>query len=135
MKKKRVATLLIAGLMSLPFATGVYAQIPDGGIVAPQWLYMSDASVNISFSGTSGTANVTVGRINKVTTKLEGTITVYKQVGNKWASNSDSSTRGLSVSVSFTGESGATYKAVADITAYSSTGSESDSLSKQAVCS
>lgn len=29
MKKKRVATLLIAGLMSLPFATGVYAQIPD----------------------------------------------------------------------------------------------------------
>ena len=138
MKKKRVATLLIAGLMSLPFATGVYAQIPDGGIVAPQWLCMSDASVNISFSGTSGTANVTVGRINKVTTKLEGTITVYKQVGNKWeyvASNSDSSTRGLSVSVSFTGESGATYKAVADITAYSSTGSESDSLSKQAVCS
>ena len=138
MKKKRVATLLIAGLMSLPFATGVYAQIPDVGIVAPQWLYMSDASVNISFSGTSGTANVTVGRINKVTTKLEGTITVYKQVGNKWeyvASNSDSSTRGLSVSVSFTGESGATYKAVADITAYSSTGSESDSLSKQAVCS
>ena len=137
MKKKRVATLLIAGLMSLPFATGVYAQIPDGGIVAPQWLYMSDASVSISFSGTSGTANVTVGRINKVTTKLEGTITVYKQVGNKWeyvASNSDSSTRGLSVSVSFTGESGATYKAVADITAYSSTGNETDTISKQAVC-
>mgnify|MGYP000647314562 CR=1 FL=1 len=50
MKKKRVATLLIAGLMSLPFATGVYAQIPDGGIVAPQWLYMSDASDRIHYN-------------------------------------------------------------------------------------
>ena len=52
---------------------------------------MSDASVGISFNGTSGTAKVTVGKIYQVTTKLEGTITVYKQVGNKWeyvASNS-----------------------------------------------
>ena len=138
MKKKKVAALLVAGLMSLPFATGVSAIMPVGGIIAPLWLYMSDADVDISFNGTSCTASVSVGRIYQVTTKLEGTITVYKQVGDDWeyvASNSDSSTRGLSVSVSFTGESGATYKAVADITAYSSTGSESDSLSKQAVCS
>ena len=41
MKKKRVAALLVAGLMSLPFATGVSAIMPDGGIIAPQWLYMS----------------------------------------------------------------------------------------------
>lgn len=137
MKKKRVAALLVAGLMSLPFATGVSAIMSDGGIIAPQWLYMSAADVNILFKGTSGTADLTVGRINKVTTKLEGTITVYKQVGDDWeyvASNSDSSTRGLSVSVSFTGESGATYKAVANITAYGSTGSETDTISKQAVC-
>ena len=137
MKKKKVAALLVAGLMSLPFATGVSAIMPVGGIIAPLWLYMSDADVDISFNGTSCTASVSVGRIYQVTTKLEGTITVYKQVGDDWeyvASNSDSSTRGLLVSVSFTGESGATYKAVANITAYGSTGSETDTNSKQAVC-
>ena len=137
MKNKRVAALLVAGLMSLPFATGVSAIMPDGGIIAPQWLYMSTANVDIWFDETSGTASVTVGRINKVTTKLEGTITVYKQVGDDWeyvASNSGSSTRSLSVIVSFTGESGATYKAVANITAYGSTGNETDTISKQADC-
>lgn len=137
MKKKKVAALLVAGLMSLPFATGVSAIMPVGGIIAPLWLYMSDADVDISFNGTSCTASVSVGRIYQVTTKLEGTITVYKQVGDDWeyvASNSDSSTRGLLVSVSFTGESGATYKAVANITAYGSTGNETDTISKQAVC-
>ena len=137
MKMKRVAAFLIAGLMSLPFATGVYAKMPDGGIVAPQWNYMGTIKVDINFDGTAGLAVVTVGRIYQVTTKLEGTITVYKQVGDDWeyvASNSGSSTRSLSVSVSFTGESGATYKAVANITAYGSAGSETDTNSKQAVC-
>ncbi len=128
----------MAGLMALPLATGVSAKMPDGGIVSPQWEYMSNADVSISFTGTSGKASVTVVRIYQVTTELAGTITVYKQVGeDAWeyvASNSGSSVRSLSVSVDFTAEKGATYKAVADITAYGSTGSESDTISDTATC-
>ena len=70
-------------------------------------------------------------------TKIEGTITVYKKVGNKWiyvASNSDSSTRTLSVDVEFDAVSGVTYKAVAEVTAYSSSGSEPATSSKIATC-
>ena len=137
MSKKKIIAILMAGLMALPLATGVSAKMPDGGIVSPQWEYMSTADVSISFTGTSGKASVYVSRIYQVTTELAGTITVYKQVGNTWeyvASNSGSSTRSLSVSVEFTAEKGATYKAVADITAYGSTGSESDTISDTATC-
>ena len=60
-----------------------------------------------------------------------------KKVGNKWiyvASNSGSSTRTLSVDVEFDAVSGVTYKAVAEVTAYGTGGSESDSVSEVQTC-
>lgn len=86
---------------------------------------MDSIKVDIIFS--DSTATVTVTRRNQTVTKLEGTLTVYKKVGSNWiyvASNSDTSARALSIDVGFDPISGVTYKAVAEITAYSANGSD-----------
>ncbi len=78
-----------------------------------------------------------VDRNFQVTTKLEGTLTVYKQVGDQWVyvdSRSDTSTRKLSIEFDFDAASGVKYKAVADVTAYGIDGSESDYDTKEKTC-
>ena len=132
---QKIIALFLAGLSLFPLTTPISAQVPDSGIIAPCWSYME--AVDIEFNFFNSTANLLVERRSQVTTKIEGTITVYKKVGNKWiyvASNSGSSTRTLSVDVEFDAVSGVTYKAVAEITAYSANGSEPGTSSKIATC-
>lgn len=135
--KKNVSMILAALLLAVTPTVISAAVIDPGNQVIPYWEYMNSAEVGISFSGTSGTASVTVDRYLGITTSLEATLTVYKKVGNSWVyvtSTSDSSTRNLNIELDFTGVSGTTYKAVADITAYGDDGSESDSISETATC-
>lgn len=132
---QKIIALFLAGLSLFPLTTPISAQVPDSGIIAPCWSYME--AVDIEFNFFNSTANLLVERRSQVTTKIEGTITVYKKVGNKWiyvASNSGSSTRTLSVDVEFDAVSGVTYKAVAEVTAYSASGSEPATNSKIATC-
>ena len=133
--KQKIIALLLAGLSLFPIATPISAKMPDNGIVAPQWEYIDSIKVDIIFS--DSTATVTVTRRNQTVTKLEGTLTVYKKVGSNWiyvASNSDTSARALSIDVDFDPISGVTYKAVAEITAYSANGSEPGTSSKIETC-
>ena len=133
--KQKIIALLLAGLSLFPIATPISAKMPDNGIVALQWEYIDSIKVDIIFS--DSTATVTVTRRNQTVTKLEGTLTVYKKVGSNWiyvASNSDTSARALSIDVDFDPISGVTYKAVAEITAYSANGSEPGTSSKIATC-
>ncbi len=98
---------------------------------------MSGITVNLSFYDTGGLATASISRIKGVTTSLEGTLTVYEKVGSRWVevdSASDSSTRTLSISLNFDAESGKTYKAEVEVTAYGADGSESDSNSKTKTC-
>lgn len=132
---QKIITLLLAGLSLLPLTTPISAKVPNNGIITPCWNYME--AVDIEFNFLNSTANLLVERRSQVTTKIEGTLTVYKKVGNRWvyvASNSDSSTRTLSVDVEFDAVSGVTYKAVAEVTAYSVSGSEPATNSKIATC-
>lgn len=132
---QKIIALFLAGLSLFPLTTPISAQVPDSGIIAPCWSYME--AVDIEFNFFNSTANLLVERRSQVTTKIEGTLTVYKKVGNRWvyvASNSDSSTRTLSVDVEFDAVSGVTYKAVAEVTAYSVSGSEPATNSKIATC-
>ena len=133
--KQKIIALLLAGISLFPLTTPISAKMPDNGIVAPQWEYIDSITVDIEFS--DSTATVTVTRRNQTVTKLEGTLTVYKKVGSNWiyvASNSDTSARALSIDVEFAPVSGVTYKAVAEVTAYSSSGSEPATNSKIATC-
>ena len=132
---QKIIALFLAGLSLFPLTTPISAQVPDSGIIAPYWNYMG--AVDIEFNFFNSTASLLVERRSQVTTKIEGTLTIYKKVGNRWvyvASDSDSSTRTLSFDVEFDAVSGVTYKAVADVTAYGTGGSESDSVSEIQTC-
>lgn len=105
------------------------------GSIAPQWESIVNIKVDFIFS--DSIATLTVTRRDQTVTKLEGTLTVYKKVGNNWVyvtSNSDTSARALAIDVEFAPVSGVTYKAVAEVTAYSSSGSEPATSSKTATC-
>ena len=135
---KKVLSCILAIMMMATMTFNAYAAVIDqGNIVAPCWAYMNSIEVNINFSDTVGTATATISRIYGVTTLLEGTLTVYEKVGTRWVevdSVSASSTRLLTLELDFNAVSGTTYKAEVEVTAYGSSGSESDSVSKSNIC-
>ncbi len=136
---KKIITILLAAVIITTLSLNVCAAVIDpGDIIAPNWAYMNRIDVNIEFSGSSGTAKLDVDRIALVTKSIEATLTVYKKVGTSWIyvdSISGSSTRMLNLDLDFDAESGVTYKAVADVTAYgTSGGSESDTVSRTEIC-
>lgn len=129
-----VFMLCLALLMPMTVSAAVID--PDTGI-APCWEYMEQMDVELTFSGTSGKAEGSVNRIFGVTTQLSGTLTVYKKVGTSWVyvnSISNSSTRMLSMELSFSATKNVEYKAVFSVTAYGNGGSESDSVSTTKIC-
>ena len=131
--KKFIAFVLAVFVIASCAISASAAVVDPGDSIQPYWAYMNVVQPDMSFSGTTGTATVTVSRIFGVTTLLEGTLTVYKQSGNDWIyvdSTEGSSTRSLNLTLPFQAVKGATYKAVLDVTAYSSTDSESDTVSK-----
>lgn len=132
---QKIIALILAGLSLFPLTTPISAELPDRGIIAPQWESIVNIKVDFIFS--DSIATLTVTRRDQTVTKLEGTLTVYKKVGNNWVyvtSNSDTSARALAIDVEFAPVSGVTYKAVAEVTAYSSSGSEPATSSKIATC-
>lgn len=135
---KRFISVLLAILMTAVMTLTTSAALPGGGTtVQPMWEYMDAMTVDLGFSGTNGTAVGTVSRIFSVTTRLEGTLTVYEVVDGEWIyvdSTSGSSTRSLALDLEFTGNSGSEYIAVFEVTAYSGTLSESDSATHTATC-
>lgn len=135
--KKIIIMMLAALMLGTTSVVAVEAIGNEENGVAPCWVNMSSVDVRVNFSGTSGTASVTVDRIFGGTSLLEAALTVYRKVGNTWVyvtSTSGSSTRQLNLSVNFSGVNGNTYKAVADVTAYGPEGSESDSITEYADC-
>lgn len=135
---KKVLSLILTFVLMTTLVGNISAAVIDPGeTVTPCWSYMSSIIVDVNFSGTTGTATATISRIYGVTTLLEGTLTVYEKVGTRWVevdSVSDSSTRFLNLELDFDAESGTTYKAEVEVTAYGSSGSESDSVSKTNTC-
>lgn len=75
---QKIIALFLAGLSLFPLTTPISAQVPDSGIIAPCWSYME--AVDIEFNFFNSTANLLVERRSQVTTKIEGTITVYKKL-------------------------------------------------------
>ena len=134
---KKLMSVLLAVAMVLTLSTGMVVSAVDDSIISPCWDYMNRVEADVNFSGDSGKATATVERIFGVTTKLEATLTLYKQDGSDWTyidSVSDSSTRALGLELSFNAESGATYKAVVNVTAYGNGGSETTEAEKIKTC-
>lgn len=134
---KKVLTALLAMLVVITFSVNAIAAIGDDLIITPYWNYMDSIEVDVNFSSNTGKATATITRIYGVTTSLEATLSVYKKVGSDWTfidSTSGSSTRTLGLELDFNAESGVTYKAVVDVTAYGNGGSETDTAEKIKTC-
>ncbi len=133
--KKKLISLLLSVVMMVTLGLNIFAD----SMVQPFWEYMNDITLDVHFSGTKGTATLTVSRIYSVTSSIDGTVTVYEQVGpDDWEevdSISDSSTRSLGIELVFTGEPGVNYKIVAEVTAHGTDGgSDSETVSKIRTC-
>ena len=134
---KKVLTALLAMLVVITFSVNAIAAIGDDLIITPYWNYMDSIEVDVNFLSNTGKATATITRIYGVTTSLEATLSVYKKVGSDWTfidSTSGSSTRTLGLELDFNAESGVTYKAVVDVTAYGNGGSETDTAEKIKTC-
>lgn len=135
---KKVVIFILAALMISQNPLGILVDASEPNYeVMPCWENIDGINISLNFSGTTGTASVTVERIYGVTSSIEATLTVYKKVGSSWVyvtSTSGSSTRNLNLAFDFTGISGVTYKAVADVTATGLGGVETDSVSETCTC-
>ena len=136
MKKmsKFISCLLVCAALLSIFIIPCFAATPPS--VTPLWDNISDMDLVISFYGNEGNATGSMAKQSGVT-KCEGTVTVYKLVGDDWIyvdSAYKSTTRTLALSVDFVAESGVQYKAGFEGTAYRGTAAESHTMTKYDTC-
>lgn len=120
---KKFLALLLTAVMMFSMSIVAFAAVPDTDVVSPLWDNVYSATNAISFNGTAGKAeSVITGKTG--TTKITGTIAVYKLIDeetDKWdfvgyKGDTTTTSRGLNLSCTFTGESGAYYKSVLNVT-------------------
>ncbi len=121
--KKFLTTLILCCLLISTFSFTAFAQNEDYGVM-PCYDNISRATINIVFSGNTGTAKGTAIKLTGVG-DIEGTIDVYQKINGQWVymcSGSNSTTgRSLSVTVNFAAAANVEYKAVFTIVAYGTT--------------
>ena len=137
MKKttKITITLLLVLAMLVPATVGALAASSQK--VQPRWTSIFTIELNMSFDGDEG--NATGGaRKQSTATNIEGTLTVYKLVGNSRVYIADGyaqkSVGTLIVSVDFYAESGATYIGVFEVTAYTGSAAETETVDVTKTC-
>ena len=131
MKKttKITITLLLVLAMIIPATVGALAASSQK--IQPRWTSIFTIELDITYDGTSGNAGG-VARKQSTATDLEGTLTVYKLVNGQWEFVEDVYGRKpigtLALSVDFYAEIGATYKAVFEVTAYTGSAAETETV-------
>lgn len=140
MKKplKIVLTVLMTVALLIPTSVSAFAALPpDDGKAEIQWTSISFMNVDMLLDGSDSLASGTARR-QTTASSIEGTVTVYKLVGDTWEFVTDaykSTTRvSLVVSAYFEAESGYTYKAEFEVTAYTNGTPESHTVSWTEVC-
>ena len=132
---KITVILLLVFAMMLPATLSLFAAKPR--TVQPRWTSIATIELTLIFSGTEGNAGA-VARKQSTATNLEGTLTVYKQVGNDWVFVADTYGQkpvgSLGLSVDFTGEIGVLYKAVFEVTAYTGNVGETEIVDCTELC-
>lgn len=126
-----ISILLIVSLL------GVNTNAATADPVSPLWDAMARVEVAVNFSGNSGVATVDVSGIHGITNQIDAILVVYEVVDGEWVyvdSTGGSASTALGLQVNFNAVSGTTYVAEAIITAYSSEGSETDSITDTSTC-
>lgn len=124
-------------IMALGMVTNIYAAIPCSNNVQPRWTSISMIELEMSFDETSGNATGSA-RKQSTATSIEGTLVVYKQVGNSWVyvgeGYASKKVGTVNVSVDFVATANTTYKAVFTVTAYTGTSPETEIVEDIKTC-
>lgn len=132
---KRVISIMLAITMMIIAGVSTSAALPEEA--SPFYIHIKRVNNVISFDGTNGEASASVQALSG-TTKITGTLTVYKQSGNNWISVGSSSntvtSSAMVLSVNFTGYSEANYKAVFSFSVTRNGTTESESNTTYEIC-
>ena len=118
---KKLITILLTGIILLSLGIPAFAAMPDNGEIQPLWDNIKNLTHNLNFNGTSGLASASV-IAGSGTTEIKASLAVYKEVGDdQWEyvdhiTKRTTSSTSMDLNVSFTGESGAYYKSVLNVT-------------------
>ena len=131
MKKivKKVVSVCLAAILVCSFSVCLFATSASAATM--RWASILSIDLVMGFDGNEG---IVTGVASKqaTATKIEGTVYVYKLVGEDWIYVDEwynSKTRGtLAVEGTFYCESGVKYKAVFDVTAYTGSTPESETV-------
>lgn len=132
---KKVFSILLAGMLMAGFAVSVHAATPETAV--PLWDNISTMTNVITFDDTAGSVLANISG-KSGTTKITATLTVYKQTDDGWE-YVDHATSVMNFSymvfgIDFTGESGAYYKAVLDVTVTCNGTDESETKTAYKTC-
>lgn len=101
------------------------------------WDAMGAVEVSVTFVGNNGMAIANISGIHGITNQLDAIMIVYQEVDGELIyidSTGGSAETALRLRVDFDAESGATYVAEVIVTAYSSEGSETETISDTNTC-
>lgn len=132
MQKKivmKVVSVCLVVMLLCSFSLCLF--VTNASAATMRWTSILSMEVGMAFDGNE--ADVTgIARKQATATKIEGTVYVYKLVGNDWIYVDEwynSKTRGtLTVEGTFYCESGVKYKAVFVVTAYTGSTPESETV-------
>ncbi len=136
MKKitKTIVCIALTLMMLCISPIACFAALPEDNTIEPQWVGIADMGVDINFNETLGRATG-IARKHSTASKIEASLYVYKQVGdNEWeylgANHGEKTVGTLALSVDFTPEVGATYRALFDVTAYTNNVPETEIIER-----
>ena len=118
---KKLITILLTGIILLSLGIPALAAMPDNGEVQPLWDNIASLTHNLNFNGTNGLASAAIVA-KSGTTEIHASLAVYKEIGDdQWEyvdhiTKRTTSSTSMDLSVFFTGESGASYKSVLNVT-------------------
>ena len=126
---KKVVPVCLAAILLCSFSVYLFATSVSAATM--RWSSIFSIDLVMGFDGNEGTVTGIASK-QSAASKIEGTVYVYKLVGNDWIYVDEwynSKTRGtLAVEGTFYCESGVTYKAVFVVTAYTGTTPETETV-------
>ena len=133
--KKILSCLISIMIIMAMFTMNVHSALP--GALSPMWDVLSTIEINVNFVGGDGTAIANITGVYGYTNQIDAIMIVYQEVDGELIyidSTGGSAETALRLRVDFDAESGATYVAEVIVTAYSSEGSETETISDTNTC-
>ena len=136
-KSKAIITVLLAAVLLCSLPASVLAVSNDAPTVSPRWVSIYTIDLDMAFVDGEGVA-AGIARKQSTATFIEGSLFMYKLVNGEWrfiyAWYNNAAVGTLGVEGHFACESGVTYKAIFEVTAYTNSESERHTVEYVETC-